>query len=132
MQTSHLTQRILAVVAIGFGVVTIFASGRVLLGADPGYVVFRPLLIYNAAMGFLYVGAGIAGWRSIVLGRAAAGAIFVLNLVVLAAIGSLHASGAAVAIESVHAMVLRTAVWLVLFAGFAWLVRGSLVRRQPG
>lgn len=35
---------VLAFIAILFGIATIFAGGRVLLGADPGYVVFRPLL----------------------------------------------------------------------------------------
>lgn len=130
MQSHRLIQRILAAVAIVFGVVTILSGGRVLLGADPGYVVYKPLLVYNTAMGFIYAGAGIAAWRSVVRGRAAAGAIFVLNLIVLAAVGTLYSNGGgAVAIESVHAMTLRTVVWLVLFAGFAWIVRADTVRR---
>lgn len=130
MQSHRLIQRILAAVAIVFGVVTIFSGGRVLLGADPGYVVYKPLLVYNTAMGFIYAAAGIAAWRNVVRGRAAAGAIFVLNLIVLAAVGTLYSNGSgAVAIESVHAMTLRTVVWLVLFAGFAWIIRADAVRR---
>lgn len=129
MHNHRLIQRILAAVAIVFGGVTILSGGRVLLGADPGYVVFKPLLTYNTAMGFIYAGAGIAAWRNLVRGRAAAGAIFALNLVVLAAVGALYSNGSgAVAIESVHAMTLRTVVWLVLFAGFAWIVRAHAVR----
>ena len=58
-----------------------------------------------------------------------AGAIFALNLVVLAATATLYSSGDSVAIESVRAMTLRTVVWLALFAGFAWLVRASAERR---
>ena len=40
-----------ALVAVRFGVATVVAGSRVLLGADPGYAVFRPLLWCNAAMG---------------------------------------------------------------------------------
>lgn len=110
-------RRILAFVAIAFGILTIVAGGRVLAGADPGYVVFRPLLVFNFAMGFVYVAAGVAALRSAALGKRAAGAIFALNLLVLVAIAVLYAAGAAVAIDSVRAMSLRTAVWLGLFLG---------------
>jgi len=44
-------QGVLAFAAALFGIATIIAGTRVLVGADPGYIVFRPLLIYNAAMG---------------------------------------------------------------------------------
>ena len=125
MQHHRLIQNILALVAILFGLVTVFAGGRVLLGADPGYIVFRPLLIYNTVMGFAYIAAGVIAWRSVVRGRQAAGAIFVLNLLVLAGIGALYATGDSVAVESVRAMTLRSVVWLALFVGFAWLVRRS-------
>jgi len=57
--------RILATaIAVLFGIATLFAGGRVLLGSDPGYVVFRPLLVYNVLMGLAYVAAGIIFWRS--------------------------------------------------------------------
>ncbi len=129
MQTSRLMQNILALVAVVFGLVTIVSGSRVLLGADPGYIVFQPLLLFNTAMGFIYVGAGVAAWRNLARGRTTAGAIFALNLVVLAATAALYSSGDSVAIESVRAMTLRTVVWLALFAGFAWLMRASAVRR---
>jgi len=118
-------RRILALLAIGFGFVTIFAGGRVLLGADPGYAVFKPLLIYNAGMGFVYIAAGGTAWLSVVRGRQAAAAIFGVNLLVLAAIVALYATSDSVAIESVRAMTLRTVVWLALFVGFMWLGRSS-------
>ena len=129
MQTFRLMQNILAFVAVVFGLVTIVSGSRVLLGADPGYIVFRPLLLFNTAMGFIYVGAGVAALRNVARGRTMAGAIFALNLVVLAATAALYSAGDSVAIESVRAMTLRTVVWLALFAGFAWLVRASAVRR---
>jgi hypothetical protein len=115
-----------ALVAILFGLATLFAGVRVLGGADPGYVVFMPLLIFNTAMGLLYVGAGVMAWYSLDRGKYAAGGLFVVNLLVLVIIGYLHWRGtdvADVAMDSVYAMTLRTGVWLVLFAGLAWLAR---------
>lgn len=123
---SHLNntvQRGLAVIGILFGILTIVAGTRVLTGRDPGYVVFFPLLVYNTVMGFAYIGAGAVAWRSLPRGRNTAAAIFVLNLLVLAAIWILYSSGAAVAVDSLRAMTLRTGVWFVLFAGLAWLSR---------
>lgn len=116
-----MAQWIVVLVAVLFGLVTIFAGVRVLAGADPGYVVFRPLLIYNAAMGLAYVAAGVIAWRSVERGKYAAATIFVLNFLVLGAISYLYAMGSAVAVESLRAMTLRTAVWLVLFFGLAWM-----------
>ena len=116
---TKLGQRILAVAAIAFGLVTLVEGGKVLAGADPGYVVFRPLLIYNVIMGLAYVAAGIAMWRSLERGRFAAATIFLLNLLVLAGIGYLYANGYAIAKNSVFAMTVRTSVWLALFLGLA-------------
>ena len=118
---TRLVQRALALVAVVFGIVTIIASTSVLLGSDPGYIVFRPLLIYNVAMGIAYVAAGVIAWRDLIRGKYAAATIFVLNFLVLAAIGYLYATGSAVAIDSLRAMILRTVVWLVLFLGLAWM-----------
>ena len=116
-------QSILAAIGILFGIMTIVAGTRVLTGSDPGYVVFFPLLVYNTVMGFAYVGAGAFIWRNLQRGRNAAAAIFVLNLLVLVAIWILYSSGAAVAVESLRAMTLRTTVWLALSGGLAWLGR---------
>ena len=57
----HLIHRILSLAAVLFGVVTLIAGTRVLAGADPGYRVFLPLLLYNIAMGVAYVAAGMLG-----------------------------------------------------------------------
>ena len=116
-------QRVFALVAVLFGIATVVAGTRVLTGSDPGYIVFRPLLIFNTAMGFAYVAAGVIAWRSIDRGKVAAAAIFVANLLALGTVGYLYAAGNAVAKESVGAMTFRTVVWLVLFAGLAWLSR---------
>ena len=125
--TTPRTVRIVRILATGiavlFGVATIFAGSRVLLGSDPGYEVFRPLLVYNTAMGVAYLAAGIAIWRSVNAGRYAAGVIFLLNLLVLVGIVVLYRSGGAVAVDSLRAMTLRTVVWLALFIAAAWLAR---------
>jgi len=117
----RIIQGVLAFAAALFGLATIIAGARVLFGSDPGYIVFRPLLIYNTAMGAAYVAAGIIAWRSLDQGKYAAATIFVLNFLVLGTIGYLYAAGSAVAIESLRAMILRTVVWLMLFLGFAWM-----------
>ncbi len=114
-------QRVFALVAVVFGLVTIVAGSRVLAGTEPGYIVFRPLLFYNVVMGAVYIAAGVAAWRSAAHGKYSAAAIFILNLLVLGAVGYLYASGGAVAMESLRAMTLRTVVWLVLFLGFMWV-----------
>ncbi|WP_416140453.1 hypothetical protein ACM26W_08795 [Halomonas sp. HK25] len=121
--TPRFMQNLGAAVAAVFGVTTLFAGVRVLLGSDPGYEVFRPLLVYNTAMGAAYLAAGATICRSLTWGRYAAGAIFVLNLLVLASIIVLYFSGAAVAVDSLRAITLRTVVWLVLFLAVARLAR---------
>jgi hypothetical protein len=121
------TQRIAASVAGLFGIATVMAGTRVLWGADPGYVVFRPLLMFNTAMGVAYVAAALAIWQSLTLGKAAAGAIAVLNLLVLAIISLLYATGSAVAIDSLGAMTFRTVVWVGLFLA---LVRAGAKRTK--
>jgi len=118
---SNVAQRTAAVVAILFGLATLFAGGRVLMGySDPGYVVYRPLLIYNTVMGFAYIAAGVAIWVSRQRGKYAASAIFIFNLAVLLGVVFLYANGGAVAIDSVRAMAFRTSVWLALLVVLAW------------
>jgi len=69
-------------------------------------------------------------WRNTQRGKYAAAAIFILNLLVLAAIGYLYTAGHAVAMDSLRAMVLRTVVWLVLFLGLAWLAAGACTAKM--
>ncbi len=114
-------RQLVAVVAIGFGLLTLVAGGRVLGGSDPGYVVYRPLLIYNTTMGAAYLAAGIITLRSLKRGKLAAAAVFVLNLLVFAFIGYVYVTSDSVAIESIRAMTLRTSVWLVLFLVLAFV-----------
>jgi len=116
-----MVRRVLAITAIVFGIATVFAGTRVLLGSNPGYTVFGPLLVYNTAMGLVYVIAGFMGLRGSRQGMHAAGLVFGLNLLVLGFSAYLYMTGQAIALESVRAMTFRTVVWLILLAGFAWV-----------
>jgi hypothetical protein len=122
-RATRTVQMVLALLAALFGLLTVFAGTRVLAGADPGYTVFRPLLIYNTVMGLVYVAAGFLIWRGVRPGLYAAAAVFLLNLLVLAAVAWLYTAGQGVALDSVRAMTLRTGVWLALGLGLAWLSR---------
>lgn len=116
-------QLLAAAIAGLFGLATLFTGSSVLLGSDPGYVVFRPLLIYNTIMGVAYLAAGITIWHSLILGNYAAGTIALLNILTLLGIILIYRSGATVAVDSIAAMAVRTVVWLVLFLGTSWLSR---------
>lgn len=104
-----------AIVAVLFGIATVFAGTRVLLGADPGYVVYRPLLLFNTAMGLAYIAVGVLAWQRSALAARGAGLVALLNLAALVGIALLYANGGAVAGASLRAMAFRTVVWIVLF-----------------
>lgn len=120
---AQLIQRALSTVAVVFGIATIVSGSRVLLGGDPGYVVFRPLLIFNSAMGLAYVASGIVAWNDARRGWRSALAVFILNGIVLAIVGYLHLSEGIVAVESVLAMIFRSSVWGGLTFGWYWIDR---------
>ncbi|MDA0239747.1 MAG: hypothetical protein O3A84_06930 [Proteobacteria bacterium] len=111
------------VVAVLFGVVTMVTGTRVLLGADPGYAPYPPLLWFNTMMGAVYVIVGVLAWCSLRRGMQGAGIIFAVNLASLAVIGILYAPDGPIAVTSLQAMTLRTVVWLVLFLVLWWSSR---------
>ena len=110
---------IVALAAALFGVLTVVAGGRVLLGGDPGYVVYRPLLLFNTVMGVVYVGVALLAWRGHRAAVIGASVVAASNLLVLVILGWLFATGAAVAAESLGAMSFRTIAWAVLLAVLA-------------
>lgn len=125
-------QRVLAAVAVLFGIATLVAGGRVLAGADPGYAVYRPLLVYNTFMGLAYLVAGLLAWTHVLRGRNAAAAIFALNLLVLAFVGYRYLGPGGIAVQSVGAMTLRTVVWLALLVAWQWLALRERRDRPQG
>ena len=124
-------QKVVAVAAIIFGLVTLWAGGTVLSGRNPGYVVYRPLLVFNTVMGAVYVAAGVLAWRRVTGGRNAAAVILALNVLVLAGVIYLYRTGAAVAVDSVRAMSFRSAVWLILLVALGLMSRRHGAR-APG
>lgn len=112
-----------AIAAVLFGIVTMIAGARVLLGSDPGYVVYLPLLVFNTLMGAVYVAIGLIAWRSLRFGVYGSAAICVLNVIALGVISYLYTPNGVVASRSIQAMTFRTVVWLVLFFVLAWSSR---------
>ncbi len=115
--------QIVAVIAVLFGLASLAAGGSVLAGRDPGYLVYRPLLVFNTIMGLFYMAAGLLAWRGSPAARTVAAGIVGVNALVLAYIVFLYRSGGGAAIDSVRAMVLRTSVWLVLLLLLLWAGR---------
>ncbi len=107
-----------AIVAILFGVLTIFSGGRALFGSAAAQAAVGDavpfVLWFNFIAGFLYViaGLGLFLWRQ----WAAPLALFiaVATAVVLAAFGLYVAMGNAFEIRTVGAMVLRNGVWIAI------------------
>ncbi len=114
-----------AIAAVLFGLVTMIAGARVLLGSDPGYVVYLPLLRFNTIMGVVYAAVGVLAWRNLRFGVYGAAAICVFNLLALGAIGYLYTPNGSIAGTSIQAMTFRTFVWVVLLVVLAWASRPS-------
>lgn len=135
MNSSKITlrlQRLLSTIALLFGLMTLFAGGRVLLlGISPGYAVFKPLLVFNFSMGFAYILVGVLLWRSLTKGRNGAAAIFGINLIMLVSLIALYRNDYAIAVESLRAMSFRTGLWLVIFVVTLFAARHGQSRPTP-
>lgn len=121
-----------ALLAIVFGLVTIRAGGRVLLGnpaalAEAGhYVPF--VLWFNFVAGFAYVLAGIGMWLRRRWAVMLAMVIAAATVVVFAAFGLHVALGGAWESRTMAAMPVRSLVWIVL----AWLAARRIPRAAGG
>ncbi|WP_445665873.1 hypothetical protein [Fodinibius sp. AD559] len=113
-----------AIIAIAFGLITIWVGGTTLLGfSNPGYVIFLPLLIFNTIMGFAYLGTGILIWQQHHKATKASKIIFGLNTLVLVIITLLYWINFDVAFNSLKAMSLRTLVWAIIYSSMAKIKR---------
>jgi hypothetical protein len=123
--------RVVSVVAIGFGLLTLKEGGMTLSGdadavaAAGAYVPF--VLWFNFLAGFAYVAAGVGLWLQRRWAAWLAVAIAVATALVFIAFGLHVASGGAYAQRTVVAMSLRLLVWAAI-AGFAW----RRLSRHPG
>lgn len=111
----RLSLRISALVAGIFGILTLIAGGRILLGlGEAGYTVIRPVLLFNTVMGALYLLTAVLIVRSNERARPLALFIAATNVIVLLSILVMRATGGTVANETMGAMTLRSVVWVVI------------------
>jgi len=128
-QKAPLTVKILGVVAILFGALTLYSGGSTLFidgkarAAAGNFVGF--VLWFNFLIGFAYIRAGVwlVRWQKcgINLSAAIAGA----TLLVFVLFGIFVLNGGAYEQHTVGAMVLRSGVWIVIaaYARYAWQKR---------
>lgn len=122
------TQRASALVAVLFGLATVFTGGRVLLGMfAPGYAVVLPLVAFNTIMGVVYIAAARRIKSDAARGRVAAIAIAGTNLFALVVLVAYALAGTVVAAESFVAMSVRTAVWVGIVLALTYVVRSREV-----
>ena len=118
-----LWMRVISLIAIGFGLLTIKEGGMTLTGnaaavtAAGNYVPF--VLWFNFVAGFAYVIAGAGLWMQRRWAAWLAVAIAAATALAFAAFGLHAASGAAYEQRTVVAMTLRLLVWAAI-AAFAW------------
>jgi uncharacterized membrane protein (DUF2068 family) len=110
--------RILAVLAVVFGALTLFSGGRALFGGEQARAAVGDavgfVLWFNFLAGFAYVIAGIGLWRQQRWAAWLAVAIAAATAFTFAAFGAHVVSGGAYEQRTVIAMSLRTLVWTVI------------------
>ncbi len=122
-----LVRRIAAAIAITFSLLTIAEGSGVLLGIrTPDYVVLPALVLYNVIMGAVGLVAGIGVWANRRSAIFVAGAVSGAHVLVLITVAALHSAGGLAAIHSVHAMLLRSGIW-ILVTWMAWQSREKTV-----
>lgn len=121
--------RVIAIVAIAFGLLTLKEGGSVLFvdGADrqaaANYVPF--VLWFNFLAGFAYVAAGVGLWLRRAWGAKLAVAIALASVLVLIAFAVQVLGGGAYAKRTLVAMPLRALIW----SGIGWWSWRRLVGR---
>lgn len=115
---------VLAIIAIAFGVLTLYSGGTILVSDGPeraaagAYVPF--VLWFNVMAGFAYsiAGIGLYNWRKWAVNLSIL--VAVATLLVFAAFGVHIMTGGSYEVRTVVAMTLRSTVWLTI-AAFAWV-----------
>jgi hypothetical protein len=124
--------RVVAAIAVIFGVATIKAGGSVLFGgieAARAAGNFVPFVVwFNFLAGFVYIAAGVGLWVRRRWAVVLAAALAAGTALTFAAFGTHIASGGAYEMRTVWALTLRLAVWSAITL-FAWRVLWT--RRQP-
>ena len=107
--------KIAALLAFIIGAMAIFASVKPLLGNNPNYNVVNWLPLYNYTMGVLAISvAAILIWVNNKLALPVAVGTFSIHAAVMLILQTVYAGF--VAPDSIQAMTIRLAVWLVILA----------------
>lgn len=107
--------KIAAVLSFIIGAMAVFAGGQVLLGKLPDYYVINWLLLYNYTVGIITVFLTSALiWSSKRLALPAALSTFSAHALVMVVIQTAYRE--VVAVDSVRAMIIRLAVWVVILS----------------
>jgi hypothetical protein len=114
MHTRTRSLTVVAILAIAFGLLTIFSGGRALFGgADMGAVV--PFVLwFNFLAGFAYLVAGLGLWYQTGWATGLAIMIVVATAAVFAAFLWRVSAGAAFEIRTMGAMTSRLAIWVMI------------------
>ncbi len=112
------TIRLVAGVAMIFGLMTVFSGGSVLFGPDVArsaagaYVPF--VVWFNFLAGFAYVIAGMGIWTGAPWARTLSGLIAGATVLVALAFGAYVALGGAYEMRTVFALIFRAGVWALI------------------
>jgi hypothetical protein len=110
--TSRYKHRVAALLALVIGLLTIIEGGIVLLGIETKpYPVLPWLLRYNVVMGFVSLGAGHGLWREQGWAGMLSRVVLACHGLVFLSLVGMHLLGMTVAVQSIGAMLFRTAIW---------------------
>lgn len=122
--------KVLAVVAILFGLLTLFSGGSVLFGGEAeriaagNYVGF--VVLFNFLAGFAYIVAGGGLWAKRRWAVWLSAGIALATLLVFAAFGIHVWTGGMFETKTVGAMVLRSGMWVIMtLAGLLGIPRSA-------
>ncbi|KAA3644348.1 MAG: hypothetical protein DWP95_04705 [Proteobacteria bacterium] len=135
-QKHSIATRLIAVIAIVFGLMTIREGGMVLYGNEAAltaagdYVPF--VLWFNFMAGFFYVISGVGLWLQRRWAVWLAVVIAITTALMFVAFGLHVAFGGAFAKRTVVAMSLRTGVWTAIaFFGHKQISNSDIVKESP-
>ena len=121
--------KVLALIAVVFGAMTIFSGGRALFGDEQARAAVGNavpfVLWFNFVAGFAYVFTGIGLWKKYRWAKAASIAIAACTVLIGVAFIAVVLKGAAYESRTAVALVLRLSFWTVT----AFLVRNELPGR---
>ncbi len=113
--------RLTAIPAVIIGLLSIKEGGSVLLGlSTKAYPVLPWLVWYNVVMGFVSVIAGAGLWMQRRWGSVFTAMILLCHGIVFLSLMALVMLGKTVARISVMAMLIRTAIWFMIYMVLRW------------